>query len=150
MVINFNGEITLVQIRDLQVPILFWIVQSLAMNVLLRKTNIDKQIQRIFPKEPKIVPEHSAPFAILGASTVTGVKLIMSHKAPIDMRYEQATIWNAKGITIPVETESLVVVETYICDLMTIDPIQIAKLTQLLFSAQCIYEVYTTSNSDYL
>lgn len=51
--------------RDLQVPNWFDIVQNRAVNVVLGMLYIDKGICVMLHMDCKIVPEHSAPVAIL-------------------------------------------------------------------------------------
>lgn len=75
------------------------------MNVLLGTMYIEKYTQCVFPMEREIVPEHSAPVALLGKGTKANVTKILSREVPTNEQNEHARARVAKFITISVETE---------------------------------------------
>lgn len=130
-----------VQMRDLQLQILLGTSTNAVIESHTWETYIDKYIGWIFPKLGKILPAHSALATTLETS-----------QEPIRQRYclierlnsnkkKYATNRVAKLITIPTETESLVIVETCSCSLITIRQIQMDKLTQQTLSERGLYEV---------
>lgn len=91
--------------------------------------------------ERKIVPEHSGPVAILQKDTEANITIILLHEAPIDEQSEHSTIRAAQFFTIPAETESLVLVLTSKCGLMSIERMQMAKPTQWILTSCGVLEV---------
>lgn len=77
----------------------------------------------------KIVPEHLVACTILGKGTEANLTMLLSREAPLCEQKDPATIRMAKYITVPAEMESLVVVVTLKCGLMTIERMQTAKPT---------------------
>lgn len=99
----------ILRMRDLEVQIWLTRVQSLAMNILLRTKYIEEYTRGMFPMEHKILPKNSAAAAIMGADTKAKVTSTLSHGAPTDEQNKHVTIWIEKSITIPAETDSLIV-----------------------------------------
>lgn len=74
--------------------------------------------------------EHFTPVALLGSGTETNVTNLFLHEVPMDEQKEHATILVAKCTTIQAETDSLVVIVTSKCGLLTTEGIQTPKPTK--------------------
>lgn len=100
--------------RELQVPIWLEVVQKLETNVLLGTKYIEKYIRRIYPMDLEIVPGHSAA----GPIPKTGKEAKKSYDIVAWSAYQwaerEAMIQFVRLITMPAETESLLVVDLLI------------------------------------
>lgn len=115
------------------------------MNVFLGMMYIDKYIQGISLVECKILLKHSTPVALFETGTEPKMTSELTHKVRIDELDDHAGIRVDKLSTSPAGAESLVVVVTSNCGLMTIEQIQTTKQTQLILPVPVIYDAHTIS-----